>query len=120
MDDFVAHLARQMAWSKATFGPGARTAGVADHIGKEIVEVKTASSHAERAKEWVDVAILGLDGLTREIWANSGYSISADEAAAIAVSAIREKQAKNERRDWPDWRKADPNKAIEHNRGIHD
>ena len=26
------------------------------------------------------------------------------------------KQVKNEARTWPDWRTADPNKAIEHDR----
>lgn len=30
------------------------------------------------------------------------------------------KQEKNEARTWPDWRTADPNKAIEHVRGSND
>lgn len=31
--------------------------------------------------------------------------------------AINEKQARNQSRIWPDWRLADPEKAIEHVRG---
>jgi hypothetical protein len=30
------------------------------------------------------------------------------------VAALVAKQAKNEARVWPDWRKSDPDKAIEH------
>jgi hypothetical protein len=32
------------------------------------------------------------------------------------VEAYAAKLAKNEKRVWPDWRTADPNKAIEHTR----
>ncbi len=117
--DFKQHLVRQMVFSRATFGPGPRTEGVSDHIVKELAEVKS-SECSGRQKEWVDVAILALDGLTREIWSDRNYLITADEAAAKAVRMIVEKQAKNERRDWPDWRTADPGKAIEHVRGKLD
>ncbi len=117
--DLKQHLIRQMVWSKATFGPGPRTEGVSDHIVKELSEVKNAVGYA-RKQEWADVAILALDGLTREIWAAGNYAITADEAANTAIWLIAEKQGKNERRDWPDWRTADPNKAIEHERGKHD
>ena len=117
--DLKQHLVRQMVFSRATFGPGPRTEGVSDHIVKELAEVKNAVGYA-RKQEWADVAILALDGLTREIWAAGNYAITADEAANTAVYLIVEKQAKNERRDWPDWRTADPNKAIEHERGKHD
>lgn len=30
------------------------------------------------------------------------------------LNAIHEKQRRNEARTWPDWRGADPDKAIEH------
>jgi hypothetical protein len=59
-------------------------------------------------KEWIDVTILALDGAWR-----SGAS------PAEIVAAIVAKQTKNEGRVWPDWRTADPNKAIEHDR-AHD
>ena len=39
-----------------------------------------------------------------------------DQAALKAVHAIMAKQARNEARVWPDWRTADPDKAIEHDR----
>ena len=110
------HLVRQMVWSKATFGPGERTEGVLDHIGKEIEEVKKANGESSK---WVDLVILSLDGLTRRLWA-VGNNRTADEIAEIACNMIRGKQGRNELRDWPDWRTADPNKAIEHERGKHD
>lgn len=109
--DLKQHLIRQMVFSRATFGPGARTEGVLDHIKREMKEVLDSNGSAE---EWVDLVILSLDGLTREIWAGGNYEIPADYAAAEAVDCILRKQARNERRDWPDWRTADPDKAIEH------
>ncbi|MFY3302620.1 dATP/dGTP pyrophosphohydrolase domain-containing protein [Achromobacter xylosoxidans] len=101
--DFVAHLARQAEFSARTFGPGARVAGVCDHIRKELIEVETSGGDL---KEWVDVIILGLDGAWR-----SGATPQEIIAAIVA------KQAKNEARTWPDWRTVDPSKAIEHDRG---
>lgn len=96
----AAHLERQRAFSLATFGPGARTNGVLDHIGKELQEIRDAP---DDISEWVDVIILAFDGAWRAGW----------EPQQI-IDAIIAKQAKNERRTWPDWRTSDPNKAIEH------
>lgn len=98
--DFVSHLYRQRHFSRKTFGPGARVAGVTDHIAKELAEVRTSGG---ALYEWVDVIILGLDGALR-----SGAS------PEEIIVAIVEKQARNEARQWPDWRTADPDKAIEH------
>lgn len=118
MIDIQQHLTRQMIFSKATFGPGERMAGVIDHILKELAEVRMADNWEDRVAEWCDVAILALDGLTREVWAGLGYQISADEAADIAWRTLLAKQQKNERREWPDWRTAPADKAIEHVRGA--
>lgn len=101
--DFAAHLARQAEFSAHTFGPGARVAGVCDHIRKELIEVEASGGDL---KEWVDVIILGLDGAWR-----SGATPQQIIAAIVA------KQTKNEARTWPDWRTVDPTKAIEHDRG---
>jgi hypothetical protein len=109
--DLVAHLTRQMVFSKAAFGPGARTQGVIDHIRKELKEVEESGGEAS---EWVDVVILALDGLTRQLWNAGIHQRPADEIAEMAVGMVRAKQARNELRDWPDWRTADPNRAIEH------
>jgi hypothetical protein len=100
--DFHAHLARQAAWSEKTFGPGARTAGVCDHIRKELIEIESDPSDL---KEWIDVVILALDGA----WRCGGKP-------GEIIAQIVAKQTKNEGRNWPDWRTADPNKAIEHDR----
>jgi hypothetical protein len=128
--DLRQHLLRQMAFSVATFGPGARHEGVSDHIRKELIEIKDAATvegnfaaHGDRqaaaqahadmdaALEWVDVAILALDGLTRSLLA---YGMSRDDAARHACVMVFEKQGINEGRTWPDWRTAEPGKAIEH------
>lgn len=104
--DLVAHLHRQREMSLKNFGPGARTQGVIDHIKKELNEIEQDPTDIT---EWVDVIILAFDGAWRAGW----------EPEDI-VKAIVAKQTKNEARQWPDWRTADPNKAIEHVRGTHD
>lgn len=98
--DLVAHLQRQREFSERTFGPGARTKGVLDHIRKELNEIEADPTDIS---EWIDVVLLALDGAWRH-----GFT---PEQIADALAA---KQAKNEARTWPDWRTADPTKAIEH------
>lgn len=68
--DLTAHLIRQHAFSRATFGPGPRTEGVLKHIESEIKEVREAFEEGDldaMVKEWTDIAILGLDGLLRAV-----------------------------------------------------
>lgn len=119
MTDLAQHLRRQIAFSRATFGPGQRTDAVIDHIKKELDEVALENVRHAGAKnagmavadEWVDVVILALDGLTRELWA---AGLSTDDAAERAADMIVRKQAENEERRWPDWRTAPSDRAIEH------
>ena len=98
--DLITHLFRQRAFSMRVFGPGERAAGIVDHIRKELHEIEEAPDDLE---EWVDVVILALDGAWR-----AGYS------PIEIAKKIEAKQAKNEGRTWPDWRTAEPGKAIEH------
>lgn len=98
--NFYQHLKRQREWSGTTFGPGARTKGVVDHIRKELGEIEADPTDIT---EWIDVVILALDGA----WRAGAWP---DQIIATLVA----KQTKNEARVWPDWRTADPNKAIEH------
>ena len=100
--DFEAHLQRQREWSERTFGPGPRAAGVVDHIRKELREIEAKPTDLS---EWIDVVILALDGAWR-----SGAT------PQQIIDALVAKQAKNEARDWPDWRTQSPDKAIEHDR----
>ena len=114
--DLKQHLLRQMAFSHATFGPGERTKGVADHLRKEIDEMLLAGGESD---EWVDIVILALDGLTRRLAYCTGDGTersNPDTVAQIACNLILGKQTRNEARSWPDWRTADPNRAIEHDR----
>lgn len=96
----AAHLAHQREFSLKTFGPGARTAGVLDHIRKELKEIADDPSDIT---EWADAVILAFDGALR-----------AGHEPQEIIDAIKAKQARNETRTWPDWRTQDPNKAIEH------
>lgn len=102
--DLLDHLYRQRDFSRHTFGPGERTAGVLDHIRKELTEIE---ANPADLSEWIDVVLLAFDGAWRV-----GY-----EPQQIA-HALAAKQAKNEKRQWPDWRTAEPGKAIEHVREV--
>lgn len=109
--DLKQHLLRQMAFSHATFGPGTRTNGVVYHIRKELVEVLESNGSAD---EWVDVVILGLDGLTRQLAYCNGERRNPERVAKTACNMIRGKQTRNGARQWPDWRTASADSAIEH------
>ena len=98
--DLVAHLHRQRDFSLRTFGPGDCAARLLDHIRKELVEIEASPTDIT---EWVDVVMMAIDGAWR-----AGY---APEAVA---QAITDKQGVNEARQWPDWQKSDPDKAMEH------
>lgn len=100
--DLLTHLYRQHEWSERTFGPGMRTKGVVDHIRKELCEIE---SDPADITEWIDVVILALDGAWR-----------AGASPEQIIETLVAKQTKNESRNWPDWRTADPDKAIEHDR----
>lgn len=102
--DLECHLARQAEFSEKVFGPGARVAGLVDHIAKELHEVLESEGLLE---EWIDVVILALDGCWR-----SGAS------PRQIIDALVAKQAKNENRTWPDWRSAPAGRAIEHDRSA--
>lgn len=113
MFDFISHLKRQIAFSRATFGPGTRQKGVIDHITKEFKEIE--DSGFNDPDEWTDVAILGIDGLWRAIAGTaSAAPLTTDEIAEEVVRRIVAKQNRNELRNWPDWRTAPKDKAIEH------
>jgi hypothetical protein len=100
----AAHLERQRAFSRATFGPGARTDGVLDHIRKELVEVEADPNDLG---EWADVIILALDGACR-----------AGHEPQTIIDTLIARQARNEARVWPDWRTVPEGQAIEHVRGA--
>ena len=77
----------------------ATTVGYSTHYGAAgVVEQDPADVF-----EWVDVIILAFDGAWRAGW----------EPQQI-IDAIKAKQARNEKRTWPDWRTAAADKAIEH------
>lgn len=99
-DALSAHFKRQREWSEKTLGPPRGTQRNIDHIRKELIEIE---AEPLTLKEWIDVATLAFDGAWR-----AGHS-----PEAIARAFI-ETQERNERREWPDWRTVEPNKAVEH------
>lgn len=103
--DFIEYLKREREWSEKTFGPGARTRGVTDHIRKELAEIEADPSDLE---EWIDVIILAVDGAWR-----AGHS------PEDVVKALIAKQVKNEARKWPDWRSHPVDQPIEHIRDAN-
>jgi hypothetical protein len=100
--DFVKYLQRQRDWSERTFGPGARSQMVVDHARKELAEIEADPGDL---REWIDLIMLALDGA----WRTGAHLLE-------ITSGLQSKLAINEGRDWPDWRTADPNRAIEHKR----
>jgi hypothetical protein len=134
--DLVAHLYRQRAFSRATFGPGRRVAGVSDHIRRELAEFAKASEAAEAAQEAESEALattLGpIPGSIAKEAKDTRDALAAEAADVILLSldlawragleperiarAVKEKQDRNELRDWPDWRTQPADKAIEHTR----
>lgn len=98
--DLIKHLEKQKEFSLNSFGPGHRTAGVIDHIRKELREIEENPLDLE---EWIDLILLSFDGAWR-----SGAT------PEQIVEMLQYKLDKNLKRDWPDWRTSDPDKAIEH------
>jgi hypothetical protein len=98
--NLVEFLKRQHEWSRRTFGEGMRTKGLLQHIRKELDEIQAEPCNIE---EWIDVAIIALDGAWR-----AGYS------PEEVVAALERKQATNFARRWPSVNEANPDQAIEH------
>lgn len=103
--DLRSHLRRQIRWSRETFGPGNRQAGIIDHIEKELREIESAEALGEPTlPEWIDVIILAFDGA----WRSGAFPFE-------IIDALISKQEVNEGRIWPDWRELlDSRFAIEH------
>lgn len=101
--DLAKFFDEKAAWSRETFGPGRRTAGVIDHIKKELAEIEADPGDVH---EWCDVVLLAMDGAAR-----AGFTGDDFRAALVA------KQLRNTMRSWPDWRTMPSDKAIEHDRG---
>lgn len=84
--NLVEYLDIQREWSEIVFGEGPRTEGICKHIESELKEVRADPSDVT---EWVDIAILALDGAWR-----AGFS------PQQVCDALVAKQKKNLRRKW--------------------
>jgi len=97
-DSLIPYLERQAEWSNRTFGPGMRTLGIIEHIGKELKEI---ASDPGDLSEWIDVMILAMDGY----WRHGGNPLD-------LMRGLQDKQNKNMERKWPPIGPQD--KATEH------
>lgn len=104
--DILQFIREKNTWSEATFGPGKRTAGVIAHIRSELTEIE---AKPDDVVEWCDVILLALDGAFR-----AGFT------PTQVITALIEKQAKNTRRQWPDWRTKKEGEFSSHVKGIED
>ena len=69
-------IVRQKQWSEKTFGPGLRTEGILKHIESEISEVR---ENPTDPMEWIDIAILALDGAWRCAGARGAFNALLDK-----------------------------------------
>lgn len=99
--DLAKFFDRKADWSRETFGPGDRYAGVVQHIRKELDEILADPTDPV---EWIDVVLLAMDGA----WRSSGLD------GAAFVAALVEKDRKNRARTWRDWRTLAPGEVSEH------
>lgn len=97
LDDY---LARQIDFSRRTFGEGRRTLGVTAHIGKELDEIR---ANPDDLSEWIDVMILAMDGY----WRHGG-------TPDTLMRDLQAKQDKNLARKWPKPTSEDV--PVEHDR----
>jgi hypothetical protein len=107
--DLKEHLKNQMIFSRNAFGPHHNRERLLAHIAKEIEEIKESNGDSS---EWIDIVILALDGLTRQIAYVDGYD--PEKNAQRACEILKQKQRINENRKWPDWRTTAPSAPIEH------
>ena len=115
--DMLDFFERRREWSFATFGPPSHRGpcGPLEHLIKEAAEaldearkatdLRAGWSHEKLREEIIDCLFLVFDAADR---AGMTYA----EMSRVAMAKLR----KNQERAWPDWRGADPNKAIEHDR----
>lgn len=66
---------------------------------------------------WVRLNLIATLGL---VYALTDEGIDVTRATDMGFTMIMQKQEKNERRVWPDWRTASADAAIEHVKGIED
>ena len=114
MTTLVDFIENQIKFSRSAFGPDTRTKGIIDHIKKELIEVEESGGSIN---EWVDVALLAIDGMQRaatKFNEEGGIEASPALVAMDVADCLAGKLEANKRRSWPDWRKVDPEKAIEH------
>lgn len=110
---FSTLVLEQIRLSKDAFGPGPRTKGLQEHVRKELREI---DEDPYDAMEWIDVAILGMDGAWRAVRERAPW-MTDEEIAEHVEAALMHKIDVNKEREWPDWRTKGQDEPIEHKKG---
>ena len=101
-------------WAYDNFGPGVRTESVLSHIEKEIQEVREASSDEDIVGEFLDIAVLSLDGAIRILRKTHGIEGESFSVTLELERLLDKKLYRNKARRWPDWRQIPEGQPIEH------
>ena len=107
MTDFQVYLERQIAFSRASFGPGKRRESTIASIREQLAAIEDGQPPNAA---WTNILILAVEGL----WRNGAYPMppimDTPKAAENVIYSLLRQQAENEYlaekdpRDWPDWR----------------
>ena len=85
------HLERQIGFSLRTFGPGPRDRQIRAHAEREHAEALVETHGGRARRKYGDVAMLGMDGAWRSLWAGHGGEIArAAEQTRAQLGAQRE------------------------------
>jgi len=106
--DLVEWLCEHRTWSEEIFGPGRRTVGLIKHIKKELEEIEKAPCDA---MEWIDVAILALDGAWRCL-VYSDHPCEDTGLEELIAGKLWEKQQINSQRLWPKANEDEPSEHV--------
>jgi hypothetical protein len=98
--DMARIIGEQRAWSREIFGPGHRTPTILAHIRKELDEIE---ANPLDITEWIDVAMLALDGAWR-----------VGPPPTAIVEAWSRKAEQNRWRTWPEPTSVPDGQPIEH------
>ncbi|TJV68575.1 MAG: DUF550 domain-containing protein [Mesorhizobium sp.] len=95
MSKFLNLIAEQIGWSRRNFGEGTRVGGNTAHVLKEVLEFRREPS----VEEATDIAMLGIDGLWRqvaEVYPEAGDA----DLALMVMQAYRAKLTRNQSRKF--------------------
>ena len=102
----------QAEFSRKTFGQGAVTERVLNHIEEEMDEVRNAKTPEDQMEEWIDIIILAFDGAWRH--AHYELGIPFPKLDKFIERNLAEKWDRVMKRKWPDHRTLKHSEPVRH------